>query len=86
MAGKDPYNEYKMESFNYFDEMLSNQNEKVIKTLFNIEIITHKRDDESNIITKSIKKPNKNLLHKKIPRNVPCPCGSGKKYKYCHGN
>ena len=86
MAGKDPYNEYKMESFNYFDEMLSNQNEKVIKTLFNIEIITHKRDDDSNIISSSVKKPNKNLLYKKIPRNAPCPCGSGKKYKHCHGN
>ena len=66
--------------------MLSGQNEKVIKTLFNIEIITHKRDDDSKIISRSVKKPNKNLLHKKIPRNSPCPCGSGKKYKHCHGN
>ena len=75
-----------MESFNFFDEMLTNQNEKVIKTLFNIEIITHKRDDDSRIIASSIKKPNKNLLQKKIQRNAPCPCGSGKKYKFCHGS
>ena len=61
VAGKDPYNEYKMESFNFFDEMLTNQNEKVIKTLFNIEIITHKRDDDSRIIASSIKKPNKSI-------------------------
>ena len=86
MAGKDPYNEYKIESFNYFDEMLTNQNEKVIKTLFNIEIIASKRDDNSKIINESIKKPEKNFLHKKIKRNEPCPCGSGKKYKLCHGN
>ncbi len=86
MAGKDPYNEYKMESFNYFDEMLTNQNEKVIKTLFNIEIISHKRDEESRIIKDTVKKPDKNILHKKIQRNEPCPCGSGKKYKFCHGS
>ena len=85
MAGKDPYNEYKMESFNYFDEMLTNQNEKVIKTLFNIEIIASKRDEESRIIRDSVKEPNKNFLHKKIQRNAQCPCGSGKKYKFCHG-
>ena len=85
MAGKDPYNEYKMESFNYFDEMLTNQNEKVVKTLFNIEIISHKRDEESRIIQDTVKKPDKNMLHKKIQRNEPCPCGSGKKYKNCHG-
>ena len=32
MGGKDPFYEYKRESFDYFDEMLSNQNEKVLKT------------------------------------------------------
>ena len=86
MAGKDPYNEYKIESFNYFDEMLSKQNEKVIKILFNIEIIAHKRDENSKIISESINKPIKSSLHKKVQRNAPCPCGSGKKYKFCHGS
>ena len=66
--------------------MLSNQNEKVIKTLFNIEIISHKRNEDSEIISKSIKKADKSLLQKKIPRNAKCPCGSGKKYKHCHGS
>ena len=66
--------------------MLSNQNEQVIRTLFNIEIISHKRNDESKIISDTVKKADKNLLQKKIPRNAKCPCGSGKKYKHCHGN
>tara|TARA_Y100000590_G_scaffold204954_2_gene232444 strand:+ start:3156 stop:5750 length:2595 start_codon:yes stop_codon:yes gene_type:complete len=83
MGGKDPFNEYKRESFDYFDEMLSNQNEKVIKTLYNIEIFAHKRED--NIKDINPKKANKDLIQKKIPRNSPCPCGSGKKYKQCHG-
>jgi len=86
MGGKDPFNEFKREAFNYFDEMLSNQNEQVIRTLFNIEIISHKRNDESKIISDTVKKADKNLLQKKIPRNAKCPCGSGKKYKHCHGN
>ncbi len=33
MGGKDPFFEYKRESFNYFEEMLSNQNQRVLKTL-----------------------------------------------------
>ena len=85
MGGKDPFNEFKRESFDYFDEMLSNQNEKVIRNLFNIEIINYKRNEESKIINESIKKANKESLQKKIPRNAKCPCGSGKKYKHCHG-
>ncbi len=86
MGGKDPFNEYKRESFSYFDQMLSSQNEKVIKTLFHIEIIAHNRNDNEDIVKDSIKKPNKNSLYKKIPRNAKCPCGSGKKYKHCHGS
>ena len=47
---------------------------------------TSKVDDESRIISKKYKKvPNRIILDKKIPRNSICPCGSGKKYKHCHG-
>ena len=46
MGGKDPFYEYKKESFDYFDEMLSNQNEKVLKTLFNLELITTNKNDK----------------------------------------
>ena len=82
MGGKDPFYEYKRESFDYFDEMLSNQNEKVLKTLFNLEIIG---SDKNNNKVKKFKS-NKTLISKKIGRNDPCPCGSGKKYKICHGS
>ena len=62
--------------------MLSNQNEKVLKTLFNLELVTKNKDNSS------IKKidPSTNIVSKKIGRNSPCPCGSGKKYKFCHGS
>ncbi|MDC3083122.1 preprotein translocase subunit SecA [Pelagibacteraceae bacterium] len=79
MGGKDPFYEYKKESFDYFDEMLSNQNERVLKTLFNIKLVS---DDKSN--NKQTSEPRR-IVTKKIGRNEPCPCGSGKKYKQCHG-
>ena len=81
MGGKDPFYEYKKESFDYFDQMLSSQNEKVLKTLFAIEIQAYNKE------TKTEKKVGvgPNILNKKIGRNDPCPCGSGKKYKICHG-
>ena len=81
MGGKDPFYEYKKESFDYFNEMLSNQNEKVLKTLFRLELMAQ------NEKTGKVKKVEPNhIITKKIGRNDPCPCGSGKKYKVCHGN
>ena len=82
MGGKDPFFEYKNESFNYFDEMLSNQNERVLRTLFGLELINENQKNET-IVKK--KQPNR-IISKKIGRNDLCPCGSGKKYKVCHGS
>ena len=83
MGGKDPFYEYKKESFDYFDEMLSNQNEKVLKTFFSIELVsdnTNKIEEEKNNID------TRRIISKKVGRNELCPCGSGKKYKLCHGS
>ena len=78
-AQKNPKQEYKRESFDYFDEMLSNQNERVLKTLFGIELISENKKENNN------QQQNKRIIAKKIGRNDACPCGSGKKYKMCHG-
>ncbi|MBI04559.1 MAG: preprotein translocase subunit SecA [Pelagibacteraceae bacterium] len=78
MGGKDPFFEYKKESFDYFDEMLSNQNEKVLKTLFNLELVANNAEQK--------KEEPRRIISKKIGRNEKCPCGSGKKYKACHGS
>lgn len=81
MGGKDPFYEYKKESFDYFNEMLTEQNEKVLQNLFNLELVAQ------NQKTGTVRKINQNnIIQKKIGRNDPCPCGSGKKYKICHGN
>ena len=82
MGGKDPFFEYKRESFDYFDEMLSNQNEKVLKSLFHIKLVSEKDNNEGF----SPKKEPRRIVAKKIGRNSVCPCGSGKKYKHCHGS
>ena len=82
LGGKDPFNEYRIESFDYFDQMLSSQNEKVIQTLFNIELVATTKNQTEK---KYVKRVNTSFFSKKIPRNSLCPCGSGKKYKYCHG-
>ena len=80
LGGKDPFYEYKKESFDYFDEMLSNQNERVLKTLFNIKLVGQNNDGKQPI------NESRKVITKKIGRNEPCPCGSGKKYKQCHGS
>ena len=59
--------------------MLSNQNERVLKALFNVELVNEKRKEKID------QKETKKLIVKKIGRNDICPCGSGKKYKFCHG-
>jgi len=83
MGGKDPFYEYKKESFDYFDEMLSNQNEKVLKTFFSIELVSN-NSDRNNIKKNNV--DTRRIISKKVGRNEPCPCGSGKKYKLCHGS
>ena len=63
--------------------MLSNQNERVLKTLFNIKLV----NDNNNDNTEKNQPPEpRRIITKKIGRNEPCPCGSGKKYKQCHGS
>ena len=80
MGGKDPFYEYKRESFDYFDQMLSNQNERVLTTLFNIELVSNNKNNEREGESTSSRR-----IISKIGRNEKCPCGSGKKYKQCHG-
>ena len=56
-----------------------NQNEKVLKTLFNIQLVSNENNDTS------VENKTRRIISKKVGRNEPCPCGSGKKYKQCHG-
>jgi preprotein translocase subunit SecA len=94
-AQKDPLLEYKKEGFNLFNEMLWNIKLNAIQQLFKINIT--KREEAEKIdfpkerarpltLSRS-QKPHKPAQRtvEKVGRNDPCPCGSGKKYKKCHG-
>ena len=82
-AQKNPKNEYKRESFEMFEEMLSVNNLETIKILTKIKV------NNSNVSDKLINDKTLNVnMDKKnadISRNSLCPCGSGKKYKRCCG-
>jgi preprotein translocase subunit SecA len=85
-AQKNPKNEYKRESFEMFEEMLTTNNYEVVKILCRIKV--------NNPSISEMTKKNENINNKmetdknsdsNIPRNSLCPCGSGKKYKRCCG-
>ncbi len=88
---QDPVMAYKMEGFDMFDEMITNIQEETVKAMFHVTIQTEtERKAVAKIVNVSgtgdgstTKKPVKS--DKKVGRNDPCPCGSGKKYKKCHG-
>ena len=90
-AQKDPLNEYKREAFEMFEVMLDKMRQTVTMALANIEIQPNLDGEKQR--NESIKKDqklsnspvNSQIRNEKVPRNAPCPCGSGKKFKHCHG-
>ena len=87
----DPVVAYKKEGFDMFDEVIRGIQEDTVKTLLRLrtENVSVKREQVAKPITASHgndapKQPKKREITK-VGRNDPCPCGSGKKYKNCHG-
>ena len=75
---KDPLAEFRKEAFELFENLLFKVKTDTIKFLMNLKVVVEEKQ------TKSEKKlPVKKK--EKISRNAPCTCGSGKKYKHCHG-
>ena len=83
---RDPLSEYKNESFVLFENLLSNLKIDVTKTFSRLVIKESSKVDktEEEFIEGSNQSQNP-LKKEKVSRNSPCPCGSGKKYKHCHG-
>ena len=79
---KDPLTEYKKESFNLFMELVSRIKFETVKTLTAVRFrMEDGRDNSTEREPASVE----NSVSKKTARNDPCPCGSGKKFKDCHG-
>lgn len=99
-AQRDPLNEYKSEAFELFQSMLDNLRERVTQQLSRVEIQQrppepeppvmhpHHLDPETGedeVRDDPARDPNDPSTWGHVSRNEPCPCGSGKKFKHCHG-
>ena len=89
LGQRDPLVEYKMAAYDMFDEMTRGISEDTVRILYHLKVeqkverepvakVTGTNKDDS-----TVKKPVR--IEAKIYPNDPCPCGSGKKYKQCHG-
>ncbi|MEY2985809.1 MAG: hypothetical protein RJB24_38 [Candidatus Parcubacteria bacterium] len=78
-AQRDPLIEYKNEAFMLFEKLLTSIQTNYINTILRVE---------PTLSTKPLEQPQNMLTGEtviRVGRNDPCPCGSGKKYKKCHG-
>jgi len=96
---RDPLVEYKKESFSMFEDMMDRSEDESLRFLFLLktpeeeesmirEYQRRKRREQAQmkfIGSGTAEKPQQVIRKEKIGRNDPCPCGSGKKYKKCHG-
>jgi preprotein translocase subunit SecA len=93
---RDPLVEYQREAYAMFDELKTTIRDEFVRYIYRVELIrqdqqtrapqpqrvmTHHADDESGNGAQGAAV----AVSDKIPRNAPCPCGSGRKYKKCHG-
>ena len=76
-GGKDPVNEFRKASLGAFNQLIYEIQKQMVLVLNNIRV--EKKNENEKVETKE-------PINKKIGRNEPCPCGSGKKYKQCHGS
>ena len=100
MAQRDPLVEYQKEGYELFSAMMDAIKEELVGFLFNVEVKVENEHVEAKGVTPAAPKqelryssPSESGQVSKsspsvnggVSRNSPCPCGSGKKYKRCHG-
>ena len=78
---RDPLIEYKKEAFNLFSNLLEKLKLDHVKILMNLKVFS----EPTEKISKSLDKEKFKAIGKKMSRNEPCHCGSGKKFKKCCG-
>jgi preprotein translocase subunit SecA len=97
MAQRDPLVEYQKEGYELFSAMMEAVKEEIVGFLFNVEVNVENSSVKAPGIEE--KSADANLIYSApsesgtintqgepgVSRNAPCPCGSGKKYKRCHG-
>ena len=87
---KDPLVEYKTEGYEMFEGMIASIKEDTVRVLYHLQVEQKVEREPAAKITgtnrddSAAKAPAKRAIRKIYP-NDPCPCGSGKKFKQCHG-
>jgi preprotein translocase subunit SecA len=94
-AQQNPLIVYKKEGYELFQDLISRIKEETLAILFRIQIAESQKIDEwgkpreQNLVysggEQPVKKKPVKRAKKKVGRNAPCPCGSGRKYKKCCG-
>ncbi|MEK7720938.1 MAG: SEC-C metal-binding domain-containing protein, partial [Elusimicrobiota bacterium] len=93
---KDPLIEYQKESYSLFEAMLARVRDQMVEYVFRIQLpprpvarpiaVEGAPEEAQTKPQAAAPKPVSRFANVKIGRNDPCPCGSGKKYKKCHGS
>jgi len=94
-AQKDPVVEYKKEAFALFESLLARIDNLIARRIFRVRLATPQQQTQKMVTnrngqsaatdqTKTTKQPESEPKKKKLGRNDPCWCGSGKKWKKCH--
>ncbi|MBQ8787899.1 MAG: preprotein translocase subunit SecA [Oscillospiraceae bacterium] len=87
-AQHDPVVEYRIEGFDMFDQMIEAIREDTVKMLMTVRIRTAPQREQVAVPVEASGDGSVSatvVKKKKVGRNDPCPCGSGKKYKHCCG-
>jgi preprotein translocase subunit SecA len=94
-AQKDPITEYRREAYEMYQELTESIRADFVRYIYRVELVrpeaqqaapTRVQDNRAEVESGGRETANANqAISDKTPRNAPCPCGSGKKYKKCHG-
>lgn len=84
MGQRDPLTEYQREAFDTFGDLVDAVKSESVRYVYKAQVTRPETTPPARV------EPHKQASHtpvsaEKVGRNAPCPCGSGKKYKYCHG-
>jgi preprotein translocase subunit SecA len=85
MGQRDPLTEYQREGYDMFMDMVESVKRDAVRYLFHVEVAQPKTQPQRVEANPAGAKSSKPATSDKVGRNDPCPCGSGKKYKRCHG-
>jgi preprotein translocase subunit SecA len=86
MGQRDPLTEYQREGYDMFMDMVESVKRDAVRYLFHVEVAQPKTQPQRvQANPTGGKGPSKPVTSDKVGRNDPCPCGSGKKFKRCHG-